>query len=72
MTTALYWGVPLPAVKRRCTRRSPNTSRYSTIGKDGKHLWGTFLRLSMSGSSMQGRLQHTRAFHVHYLHQGHP
>ena len=52
--------------------RSPNASRYSTIGKDGKHVWGTFLRLSMSGSSMQGRLQHKRAFCVHYLHQGSP
>ena len=28
----------------------------SGVGKDGKHGWGTFPRLSMSGSSMQGRL----------------
>src|SRR5512135_1589121 len=38
--------------------RSPNTSRYSIIGKDGKHGWDTYPRLSMSGSSMQGRRLH--------------
>jgi len=38
--------------------RSPNTSRFSTIGKDGKHDWGIYPRQSMNGSSMQGRPQH--------------
>ncbi len=40
--------------------------RYFTIAKDGKHDWGTYPRLSMNGSSMQGRLQHDRVFRVHY------
>ncbi len=34
----------------------------STIGKDGKHDWGTYPRLSMSGSPTQGRLQHEECF----------
>jgi len=38
--------------------RSLNISRYSTIGRDGRNDWGTYPRLSMSGSSMQGRLLH--------------
>jgi putative transposase len=42
--------------ENRLSRRSRNTSRYSTIGKDGKHGWGTYPRLSMNGSSMQGKL----------------
>jgi len=42
--------------------RSPSTSRYSTIGKDGKHGWGTYPRLSMSGNFMQYRLQHEESF----------
>ena len=42
----------------RPSGRSLNTSRSSTIGKDGKHGWGTYPRLSMSGGSMQGRLLH--------------
>src|SRR4030043_2160634 len=56
--------------ENRLFGRSPNTSRYSTIGKDGKHGWGTYPRLTMNGSSMQGRLQHERKFGVHYCHQG--
>jgi hypothetical protein len=36
--------------------------RYSTIGKDGKHGWGTYPRLSMSGNFTQGRLQHEECF----------
>ena len=46
----------------RPSGRSPNTSRSSTIGKDGKHGWGTYPRLSMSDSSMQGRSQHEKYF----------
>jgi len=30
----------------------------SAVGKDGKRGWGTYPRPSMSGNSMQGRLQH--------------
>src|SRR4030042_6623488 len=56
--------------ENKLSGRSPSTSRYSTIGKDGKHGWGTYPRLTMNGSSMQGRVQHERKFGVHYCHQG--
>src|SRR5512139_1580613 len=56
--------------ERRPFERSPNTSRSFTIGKEGKQGWGTYPRLTMSGSSMQGRLQHERRFRVHYCHRG--
>ncbi len=46
----------------RPSGRSPNTSRYSTIGKGGKHGSGTYPQLSMSDSSMQDRSQHEKYF----------
>jgi len=48
--------------ENKLSGRSPSTLRYSTIGKDGKHGWGTYPRLSMSGNFMQGRLQHEECF----------
>ena len=41
-------------------------SFHSTICREGKHGWHTYPRLSMSGSSLQDRLQHEGTFRVRY------
>jgi hypothetical protein len=48
--------------EKRLFERLPSTSRSSTIGKGGKHGWGIYAQLSLSGSSMQGRWPHERYF----------
>jgi transposase len=59
-------GLRIPEVGRRLSV-SPSTLRYWVkVNRDGKHGWGTYPRLSMSGSSTQGRLHRKRALRVHY------